>query len=50
MLGVSDRQIENAAQAGEAHSVVAFELDSPRCEYIVREASYAFNTIRQSCQ
>ena len=35
MLGIGDRQIEDAAQAGEAHSMVAFELDSPRCEYIV---------------
>ena len=35
MLGVGDRQVKNAAQAGEAHSMGAFELDSPRCEYII---------------
>ena len=35
VLRIGDRQIEDAAEAGEAHAVVAFELNSPGYEYII---------------
>ena len=35
VLRIGNRQVEDPAEAGKAHAVVAFELNSPGYEYII---------------